>query len=140
MAKVGRGRPRESFRSSAATDKILAGGNFTNIGGINRSYLARLDANTGLADTFAPAIDGPIDSIDVQPDGSIMITGQFSHINGQPYNGIAQLDGDTGMPDSLQCPEQRSDQLNCDAEQWEADGKRRLQQHWRSKPQLPCPT
>ena len=97
-SQSGRGRPRESFRSSAATDKILVGGNFSNIGGISRSHLARLDANTGVADTFAPAIDGPIDSIDVQPDGSIMITGQFSHINGQPCNGIAQLDGVTGMP------------------------------------------
>ena len=34
--------------------KILVGGGFTHIGGQTRNYIARLDATTGLADSFNP--------------------------------------------------------------------------------------
>ena len=34
--------------------KILAGGQFSNIGGQPRNHIARLDATTGLADSFDP--------------------------------------------------------------------------------------
>ena len=37
-----------------ADGKILAGGDFTSIGGQTRNYIARLDATTGLADSFDP--------------------------------------------------------------------------------------
>src|SRR5438046_1245562 len=38
-----------------ADGKILAGGNFTNIGGQPRNFIARLDATTGAADLFDPS-------------------------------------------------------------------------------------
>ena len=37
-----------------ADGKILVGGNFTSIGGQTRNHIARLDATTGLADSFDP--------------------------------------------------------------------------------------
>ena len=37
-----------------ADGKILVGGNFTSIGGQARNRIARLDATTGLADSFDP--------------------------------------------------------------------------------------
>ena len=39
-----------------ADGKILAGGFFTSIGGQPRNYIARLDATTGLADSFNPNV------------------------------------------------------------------------------------
>ena len=41
-----------------ADGKILVGGYFTSIGGQTRNRIARLDATTGLADSFDPNADG----------------------------------------------------------------------------------
>ena len=43
-----------------ADGKILAGGFFTNIGGQPRNHIARLDATTGLADSFNPNAGNPL--------------------------------------------------------------------------------
>jgi len=90
-----------------ADGKILAGGVFTgpnSIGGQTRNYIARLDANTGLADSFDPnANDAPL-SIVVQADGKILVGGLFSGANsigGQTRNHIARLDATTGLADSF---------------------------------------
>jgi hypothetical protein len=57
-----------------ADGKILAGGTFNganSIGGQMRNYIARLDANTGLADSFNPNANNNVFSIAVQADGKI---------------------------------------------------------------------
>ena len=73
-----------------ADGKILAGGFFSganSIGGQTRNYLARLDATTGLADSFNPNPDsgagGGIFAITVQVDGKILVSGGFGTIGGQ---------------------------------------------------------
>src|ERR1700686_701044 len=43
-----------------ADGKILVGGNFSSIGGQMRSRIARLDATTGLADSFDPNVQGQV--------------------------------------------------------------------------------
>ena len=59
-----------------ADGKILVGGNFTSIGGQTRSRIARLDATTGLADSFDPNANGfAVFSIAVQADGKILAGG-----------------------------------------------------------------
>ena len=60
-----------------ADGKILAGGNFTNIGGQTRNRIARLDATTGLADSFNPNANNDVYSIAVQADGKILAGGDF---------------------------------------------------------------
>jgi len=63
-----------------ADGKILAGGNFSganSIGGQTRNYLARLDATTGLADSFDPNANGIVVAIAVQADGKILAGGGF---------------------------------------------------------------
>jgi len=77
-----------------ADGKILAGGFFTSIGGQTRNRIARLDATTGLADSFNPNANDPVYSIAVQGDGKILAGGLFYVIGGQPRNYIARLNSD----------------------------------------------
>ncbi len=85
--------------------KIVAGGQFSSIGGATRNYLARLDGTTGLADSFNPNGSGPspepgVYAVVVQADGKILACGRFSTIGGQTRNNIARLDAVTGLADS----------------------------------------
>ena len=84
-----------------ADGKILAGGNFGDIGGQTRNRIARLDPTTGLADSFDPNANKDVNSIAVQADGKILAGGTFTTIGGQPRNRIARLDAMTGLADSL---------------------------------------
>ena len=64
-----------------ADGKILAGGIFSganSIGGQTRNRIARLDATTGLADSFDPNANGAVYSIAVQADGKILAGGSFT--------------------------------------------------------------
>src|SRR5207253_2984363 len=90
-----------------ADGKILAGGAFngaTSIGGQTRNRIARLDATTGLADSFNPNANDVVWSIAVQADGKILAGGDFNgatSIGGQTRNRIARLDATTGAADSF---------------------------------------
>ena len=84
-----------------ADGKILAGGDFTSIGGQTRNSIARLDATTGLADSFNPNANNFVRSIAVQADGKILAGGDFTNIGGQTRNYIARLDAVTGLADSF---------------------------------------
>ena len=84
-----------------ADGKILVGGDFTNIGGQTRNRIARLDAATGVADSFNPNANDEVDSIAVQADGKILVGGFFTNIGGQTRNRIARLDAATGLADSF---------------------------------------
>jgi uncharacterized delta-60 repeat protein len=79
----------------------LSGGSFTNIGGQNRNFIARLDATTGLADSFNPDATDAVLSIALQADGKILAGGNFTNIGGQTRNRIARLDATTGLADSF---------------------------------------
>ncbi len=81
-----------------ADGKILAGGSFAganSIGGQTRNRIARLDAATGLADSFDPNANGFVYSIAVQADGKILAGGSFRNIGGQTRNSFARLTNDT---------------------------------------------
>jgi len=57
--------------------KILIGGNFTSVGGVPRTYLARLNADGSLDEGFAPSLNLPVFCLALQADGSIIVGGQF---------------------------------------------------------------
>ena len=86
-----------------ADGKILAGGVFNganSIGGQTRNFIARLDATTGLADSFNPNANNVVNAIAVQADGKILAGGNFNGANsigGQTRNRIARLDATTGL-------------------------------------------
>src|ERR1019366_7711459 len=67
-----------------ADGKILAGGSFngaSSIGGATRNHIARLDAITGLADSFDPNANSIVNAIAVQADGRILAGGAFQGAN-----------------------------------------------------------
>ena len=84
-----------------ADGKILAGGAFTTMGGQTRSNIARLNAMTGLADSFDPNANNWVRSIVIQADGNILAAGDFGSIGGQTRRRIARLDAGTGLADSF---------------------------------------
>ena len=90
-----------------ADGRILAGGDFSganSIGGQTRNFIARLDATTGLADSFDPNANSSVYAIAVQADGRILAGGIFNGANsigGQTRNHIARLDPSTGLADSF---------------------------------------
>jgi uncharacterized delta-60 repeat protein len=89
-----------------ADGKVLVGGYIPdfgtpNIGGQVRNNMARLDAVTGLADSFNPNPNGPVQSIAVQTDGKILVGGYLQFVGGQARAHIARLDPTTGMADSF---------------------------------------
>ena len=87
-----------------ADGKILAGGFFNganSIGGQTRNFIARLDATTGLADSFNPNANDQVFSIAVQADGKILAGGYFSLIGGATRNRFARLSNDTAALQNL---------------------------------------
>jgi uncharacterized delta-60 repeat protein len=90
------------FSIAVQTDgKILAGGFFQSMGGQPRNHIARLDATTGLADSFDPDASHTVRSLAIQADGKIVVGGEFANIGGQSRNQIARLDSTTGSADSF---------------------------------------
>ncbi len=88
--------------SVQADGMILAGGQFSSIGGQFRTNLARLNATTGLADSFNPNPNGSeITTVVVQADGKILVSGSFTTIGGQTRTNLARLDAATGVADSF---------------------------------------
>lgn len=80
--------------------RILIAGGFTSVGGRNRNYVARLNPDGSLDDTFDADL-GPNDqvkAIAVQPDGGVIIGGMFAAVNGQPRAYLARLRSDGTRP------------------------------------------
>ena len=95
----GAGASSVSAIAVQADGKIVVGGVFTDIGGQPRNSIARLDAATGLADSFNPSATGGSSSVlalAVQGDGKIVVGGSFTNVGGQTRRCIARLDGTTG--------------------------------------------
>ncbi len=85
-----------------ADGKILAGGDFTSIGGQTRNRIARLDPTTGLADSFNPNANR-LCLFNRGAGGRQDFSGRLFHdsIGGQTRNRIARLDATTGLADSF---------------------------------------
>jgi uncharacterized delta-60 repeat protein len=83
-------------------DKVLVGGAFTQVNGVARNELARLNKDGSLDTSFAPTIqsDQPqssVSAIAVQGDGKIVVGGVFTTVNGTSRNGIARLNPDGSL-------------------------------------------
>ena len=82
--------------------KVLIGGTFTQVNGVARSGLARLNADGTLDITFMNGLTGtgtgwPVRAIVVHPDGKIFIGGEFTQFNGVTRNRIARLNADGSL-------------------------------------------
>lgn len=73
--------------------RILIGGLFHRIGGVERLSLARLESNGSLDPTFVPALDSNtiVRALAVQPDGRIVVGGNFFILENTYHNHIIRL-------------------------------------------------
>jgi uncharacterized delta-60 repeat protein len=81
--------------------KIIIAGTFTQVNGVPRPRLARLNADGSLDTSFDPGTgpNGYVGAITPRPDGSLLIGGTFSLFNGAACGGFAVV-GSNGMPTS----------------------------------------
>jgi uncharacterized delta-60 repeat protein len=93
-----------------ADGKVLLGGAFTNVMGVSRNGIARLNSEGSLDPAFDPgtgAQGGPhgvqpsVISIVVQTNGEILIGGYFSEYDGLSRLGIARLNADGSVDTSF---------------------------------------
>jgi uncharacterized delta-60 repeat protein len=73
--------------------KIIIGGDFTSYNGTTRNRVARLNSDGTIDTSFNPGngANGLIRSVNIQPDGKIIIGGNFTSYNGTAIYRIARL-------------------------------------------------
>ncbi len=84
-----------------ADGKIIIGGFFTTYNGINRSRLARLNADGSLDSDFNAVLNNVVYEIIVQSDGKILVGGEFTNVNGTPVNQLIRLNSDSTLDASF---------------------------------------
>lgn len=90
-----------------ADGRLLVGGDFTMIGGQQRTNLVRLNVdgtvdggfNPGmLSGAASPLVNSPqVQALAVQPNGKIVVGGWFSTVGGQPRSNLARLNPDGSL-------------------------------------------
>jgi uncharacterized delta-60 repeat protein len=75
--------------------KILVGGDFSTLAGVDRDLIGRLNPDGTLDVNFNPGVgNGSIYTMAVQADGKIIVGGAFNTLGGQPRQNIARLNPD----------------------------------------------
>jgi uncharacterized delta-60 repeat protein len=80
-----------------ADGKVLIGGEFDSVGGVDRTGITRLNADGSLDTGFNPNANGYVYSLAVQADGKVLIGGNFYTVGGVERNGIARLNADGSL-------------------------------------------
>ncbi|MEI6624322.1 MAG: delta-60 repeat domain-containing protein, partial [Actinomycetes bacterium] len=95
--------PGTGFRADAGPPNVVSiipsgsgfiiGGAFTLYNGVYRGFVARVEADGSLDQTFATGsgFDLQVNAMAVQPDGKVLVAGNFYHYNGVEANGSARL-------------------------------------------------
>jgi uncharacterized delta-60 repeat protein len=83
--------------------KIIIGGDFTSFNGITKNYVARLNSDGSLDNSFNinSGANDRVNNITIQPDGKIIIGGYFTAYNGVSRNYIARLNVDGTLDNSF---------------------------------------
>jgi len=83
--------------------QIVIGGNFTSFNGTNRFHVARLNTDGSLDTTFDPGLgaNGMVWSVNVEPNGQILIGGEFTSYNGTNVMEVARLNPDGSLDTSF---------------------------------------
>ena len=87
-----------------ADGKILAGGDFSSLGGSVRNFIGRLNPDGTLDTSFDPGANFSVLNLALQADGKILVAGSFTTLGGggtgtTPRNFIGRLNTD-GTPDT----------------------------------------
>ncbi|MFN2169163.1 MAG: putative Ig domain-containing protein, partial [Anaerolineae bacterium] len=83
--------------------KVIIGGMFTTVNGVARNYIARLNANGSLDNSFNPST-GPnllVRAVALQPDNKVVIGGSFTTVDGVVRNRIARLNANGTLDTSF---------------------------------------
>lgn len=89
------------YAMASQNGKILIGGYFTEVNGIKKNYIARLNYDGSIDNSFDCSINGYVSAITVQNDGKILIAGDFTNVNGISRNKIARLNHDGSLDNSF---------------------------------------
>ncbi|MBW6497733.1 MAG: delta-60 repeat domain-containing protein [Bacteroidales bacterium] len=83
--------------------KILIGGFFSEVNGVQMDLIARLNADGTLDETFDPGmvVNGGIRQIALQEDGKILLAGAFETFNGVSLRGFARLNPDGSLDETF---------------------------------------
>jgi len=74
---------------------VYAGGNFTQVGELERDNVAALDTTTGIATDWNPKAGGGVAALAIS-DSTVYVGGDFTSIGAVRRNNIAALDADSG--------------------------------------------
>jgi len=86
--------------SGGGTD-IYVGGDFSNVGGQTRNYLAKLENINGTAAAWNPNASNSVRTISISGYGAdIYVGGYFTSVGGQTRNRLAKLSTTTGVVDA----------------------------------------
>ena len=83
--------------------RIVVTGMFTQVDGVNRNRIVRLNSDGSIDDTFNPGggANNPIRSVALQDDGKLIIVGDFTEYNGVVRNGVARIDSSGNLDHTL---------------------------------------
>jgi len=85
-------------------DRVVIGGQFTNVNGTQRNGAARLNPDGNLDASFLAAGSGanaPLYALALQSDGKIVIGGTFTNFSGTARDGIERLNADGSVDTSF---------------------------------------
>jgi uncharacterized delta-60 repeat protein len=84
-----------------ADGKIVAGGDFWDLGRNPKGWIWRFNPDGSLDTSFDPAPSSNVYALVVQPDGKILVEGYFTTLGGQPRDHIGRLNLDGGLDTSF---------------------------------------
>ena len=83
--------------------KLVVAGIFTNVGGITKKTLVRLNPDGSVDNSFDVGLGAyNVTTLAVQPDGKILVGGSFTSFNNVSRNGIVRLNADGSVDESFQ--------------------------------------
>ena len=94
-----------------ANGQILIGGLFTQVGGVDQSFLARLNPDGNLDDSFTTTVDNTqgaisINAIALTPNNQIVFTGiGFASVNGLPLSNVVRLNSNGDVDTTFNSPD-----------------------------------
>lgn len=92
-----------SALAKQSNGKVIVTGSFTSFDGNSSNYIARLNSDGTLDNSFAigTGANGAINAVVVDPDDKIIIAGTFTSFNSNPSNRIARLNSDGSFDSSF---------------------------------------
>ena len=85
--------------------KVVIGGKFSNIGGVTRNNIARMNADGTLDASWNPDANDEVLAIAINGNGDVYVGGRFTSIGGQARNRLARISPATGQADATWNPD-----------------------------------